>query len=160
MPTRWWINQINTTSLEPMVAFYKELGFVEDEGGRPDPSVEAPAANPAFFEALAFDPEARTGAVVLRLPGDRVRLALYEWTKAGIRWDEEPAFNDRGLVRVGLEVDDLDGELERLHERGVPVTWVGEVPHLQWGPIRFALLEDPDGNIVEFAQGTFTKERT
>jgi lactoylglutathione lyase len=63
--------------------------------------------------------------------------------------ERAPPREANGLNHVCLEVDDLDGILDQLAERGVPLTQarkVGADGNLQ------AWIEDPDGNRIELMQ--------
>ena len=52
-----------------------------------------------------------------------------------------------GNVTIGFEVDDVDGEYERLKEHAVPI--VKPPASYPWGT-RSVWFRDPDGNIVNF----------
>lgn len=155
---RWWLNHMNTEQFEPIVEFYKQLGFVEDSGSEHKPGAPVIAPKVSISEGLGFDistrieGDDRASRVMLRLPGDIVRLEIFGW-QPGTMPDHGPrSFNAKGLVRVGLLVDDLEKELEAVRARGIPVIWENVVTWLNWQEIKMAFIEDPDGNLIEFIE--------
>ena len=149
MARRFWLNQINTTNLDAMVAFYtKVLGFVEDDGLNPRPGASPPETTVMDSLGLEF-PEKM---IMLRLPGDVFRLEMLQWPKE--RFIERPRdMNAGGLVRVGLLSDDIESDLARVRAHGVEIIFDGEMNNLNWGSVRYGFFRDPDGNLVEYFQG-------
>jgi catechol-2,3-dioxygenase len=86
---------------------------------------------------------------VLKREDDRVWLAVGEQCRLGLWLPGEKEFGDEGGRHVhfafGAEPGALDGLVERLTERGLPVR--GPVEHP--GGDRSIYLEDPEGNVVE-----------
>jgi catechol 2,3-dioxygenase-like lactoylglutathione lyase family enzyme len=93
------------------------------------------------------------------------RAALIYWgdSKRGpyidlVQWvgesniDSRPPLTaqDRGLVRVALQVDDVDAVAQELRSKGI--TLLGDVHEAPVGPwkLRLVLCEDPDGTLIEF----------
>lgn len=65
---------------------------------------------------------------------------------------------DRGLVRVALQVDDVDEVAKELKAKGItPLGDVDEAPVGPWN-LRLVLCEDPDGTLIEFV--TFPRGET
>jgi len=75
MLKRYWINQLNTTDLDRLLAFYKEtLGFVEEVRFRPNPGTQYPQSG--MGDLLGTGAPERM--IMLRIPGDVVRLLIFE----------------------------------------------------------------------------------
>ena len=89
------------------------------------------------------------GATVIDREGDRVWVAVGERTRLGLWTPGEKEFGDEGGRHVhfafGAEPGSLDGLVERMGTRGMPVK--GPVEHP--GGDRSIYLEDPEGNVVE-----------
>ena len=54
----------------------------------------------------------------------------------------------KGVLRIGFQVASVDGIIQRLRQRHVPI--LAEPKESAWG--RRAVVEDPDGNRVELTQ--------
>ncbi len=107
-----------------------------------------------FYEALGFERRGRLqfeGAynVYLGLPGDADTLELT--VNEG---REEPYDLGDGYGHVALSVEDLDGLLARLAERGIEPE---EPPYHPGGrsEFRICFVEDPDGYRIELIDGDF-----
>jgi lactoylglutathione lyase len=107
-----------------------------------------------FYEALGFEPRGRLqfdGAynVYLGLPGDGDTLELT--VNEG---REEPYDLGDGYGHVALEVEDLDGLLERLAGQGIEPE---KPPYAPGGreEFRICFVADPDGYRVELIDGEF-----
>jgi catechol 2,3-dioxygenase-like lactoylglutathione lyase family enzyme len=159
VPKRWWLNQINTEQPEHLIAFYKDLGFVEDPGFdlRPGAAVPDHFTPTSMPEAMGYDAadrmEGTTSRAMLRLPGDIARVEVLGWREGTLLGQGPRRFNMKGLVRIGLLVDDIDRELDLLRARGIEPVWTGDITWLNFGLIRAAFFEDPDGNLIEYVQG-------
>ena len=96
----------------------------------------------------SFEPT-RGKAVTLRSPGSSQLLEL-NWYEEGSRFGTTYV-NGEDLDHLGFEVDDLQGAVERLEEKGVEVVvrpgTIGAV--LGW---REAFVKDPDGIWIELVQ--------
>lgn len=149
MARRFWLTQVNTGNLDPMVAFYKDvLGFIEDDGLDARPGLPPPPTT--VMDALGLEFPDRM--IMLRLPGDVFRLEMLQWPKE--RFIDRPRdMNAGGLVRVGLLSDDIEGDLARVRSHGVEIIFDGEMNNLNWGSVRYCFFRDPDGNLVEYFQG-------
>lgn len=87
-------------------------------------------------------------------------LDLVQWIGGPSEGRPPLQAQDRGLVRVALQVDDVDvvaAELERL---GVPL--LGPVHEAPVGPwlLRLVLCTDPDGTLIELVSFTHGEKRT
>lgn len=68
---------------------------------------------------------------------EQPEAGAYPWTRAGLQY-------------WSLHIRDLDALVARLHERGVePIAGVIDTGI----GIRYAMVHDPDGNVVEFIEG-------
>jgi catechol 2,3-dioxygenase-like lactoylglutathione lyase family enzyme len=85
-------------------------------------------------------------------------IDLVEWV--GGTGDSRPPLTaqDRGLVRVALEVEDVDQAAEELAARGIEL--LGPVDEAPVGPwtLRLVLCRDPDGTLIELV--TFPRGQT
>ena len=107
-----------------------------------------------FYEALGFERRGRlqfAGAynVYLGLPGDGETLELT--VNEG---HEEPYDLGGGYGHIALSVEDLDGLLARLAERGIEPE---KPPYHPGGrtELRICFVQDPDGYRVELIDGEF-----
>jgi lactoylglutathione lyase len=104
-----------------------------------------------FYEALGFEEMRRMPIgddatnVFMGLPGDGARLELTH-----NHGRSEPYDVGSGYGHVAVAVDDLDGTLERLAERGIdperPPYTVSEGGH------RLCFVRDPDGYRIELIE--------
>jgi catechol-2,3-dioxygenase len=89
------------------------------------------------------------GLRVLKREDDRVWLAVGDRARLGLWLPGEKEFGDEGGAHVHFAFSarpgGLDGLVEHLEERGVPVRGPEEHP----GGDRSIYLEDPEGNVVE-----------
>ena len=105
------------------------------------PVADQDRAREFYVDVLGFelveDTEMGPGMrwVQVRPPGASTSITLVTW------FESMPAGQTRGTV---LETDDLEGDVARLLELGVPVDGDGAVQDAPWG--RFVTLADPDGN--------------
>lgn len=111
------------------------------------------SGTPAYRAALVYWGDDRRGPY----------LDLLQWVGAHDDQAREPLrAQDRGLVRVALQVDDVDAVAGELRARGVPL--LGPVHEAPVGPwvLRLVLCQDPDGTLVElvsFSQGELRTDR-
>lgn len=82
-----------------------------------------------------------------------VILAFPESKGSGVilMWNTErktPYQRGDGYSRFVMMVSDLDGALEQVTRHGAPVV----TPATQVGSMRFAMVEDPDGYVIELLQ--------
>ena len=105
------------------------------------PVADQDRAREFYVDVLGFELVADTEMgpgmrwVQVRPPGASTSITLVTW------FESMPAGQTRGTV---LETDDLEGDVARLLELGVPVDGDGAVQDAPWG--RFVTLADPDGN--------------
>ena len=57
-----------------------------------------------------------------------------------------------GVVRICMQVDDLDAELAAIRKRGIQVVTGPTTLHIKWDTTRFAFFKDPDENFIEFIE--------
>jgi lactoylglutathione lyase len=107
-----------------------------------------------FYEALGFERRGRLQFdsaynVYLGLPGDGDTLELT--VNAG---RDEPYDLGDGYGHVALEVEDLDGLLQRLAEQGIEPE---KAPYAPGGreEYRICFVADPDGYRIELIDGEF-----
>ncbi len=132
-------------SIERSLAFYRDgLGF--------EVTVDRPFdANPLIMK-LGNAIGAQTRFMVLKVPGSDMGVELIEYKDID-RKVQRPRFYDPGAANLALQVRDLDTLLARLQKLGGKVISAGGKP-ATIGTGRYVFLQDPDGFVVELAQGT------
>lgn len=143
---------VNCTSLERSLAFYRRLGFrVMHVFGDGVASID-PDADPLAGRHEAGG--AHTRGVVLTL-GDHphcfTKLELLEHVVPRTLPDRPHGPHEVGIRRIALRCKDIDGEVARLREAGV----VFETEVLgtdSVGDARYVFLRDPDGAILELIE--------
>jgi catechol 2,3-dioxygenase-like lactoylglutathione lyase family enzyme len=108
----------------------------------------------AFYTGLLGLPEEGTnpvpgGGTMHRLRVGASMLKLVKVDRAVATGTKGDQFDATGIRYLTITVDDFDGLLERCAAAGHP-TVLGP---LEMGPVRIAIVEDPEGNRVEFIGG-------
>ena len=132
---------ITVADLDTVAGFFVGLGF-ETEGRT--------ILEGEFLDTVIGMPDSRTELVMLRPPDGGTGLELASF----VRPNHEPGsshamHNELGLRSVAFEVDDLQGNLERLAEDGYHL--VGGVGQYE-GMWQMASVRGPEGIIVSLAQ--------
>lgn len=83
-------------------------------------------------------------------------IDLLEWVEEdGVNTMPEPrpplGPQDLGLVRIALEVDNVDEWLAKLKSQGVPATTPQDIMVGPW-PVKIVLIQDPDGTLIELVE--------
>ena len=121
--------ELLTAAPERAIAFYTDvLGFRIRERGR-----------------VPETPNGPLNLVYLELGGTTVEVMCYPEATSIRPRDVEPRL---GWQCLALEVDDMDGALRELREKGVEATW-GPVKRADYAR---AEIRDPDGNPIELRQ--------
>lgn len=121
--------ELLTATPERTIAFYiGVLGFRERERGR-----------------IPGTPSGPLDLVYLELGGTTVEVMCYPEAKS---IPPRSAEQRLGLQCLALEVDDMDGALTALKEKGVEAAW-GPVKRSEYAR---AEIRDPDGNPIELRQ--------
>lgn len=121
--------ELLTAAPERAIAFYTDvLGFRIRERGR-----------------VPETPNGPLNLVYLELGGTTVEVMCYPEATSIRPRDVEPRL---GWQCLALEVDDMDGALRQLNEKGVEATW-GPVKRADYAR---AEIRDPDGNPIELRQ--------
>ena len=114
----------HVSNIDRALAFYVDvLGLVEQ--------MRIPLPNGEHEVVLGF-PDSRGGGLILM-------------------WDpkrEAPYKKGEGYSRLVLMVSDVDAAVDHVAERGTPVV----SKPVDAGPMRYALVSDPDGYIIEILQ--------
>jgi lactoylglutathione lyase len=104
----------------------------------------------AFYEALGFEERGRLPIrdeainVFMGLPGDESRLELTH------NFGVESYDMGTGYNHIAVSVDDLDGTLERLEEKGIEPE---KPPYtVREGGNRLCFVRDPDGYRIELIE--------
>jgi len=121
--------ELLTATPERTIAFYTDvLGFRERERGR-----------------IPETPSGPLDLVYLELGGTTVEVMCYPKAKAIPSRDAEQRL---GWQCLALEVEDMDGALNMLKEKGVEAAW-GPVKRPDYAR---AEIRDPEGNPIELRQ--------
>ena len=132
--------------LQKTLAFYALMGFTVPEGttARPQPF----SFNPRLHSMMGTN-GASERHVNARIPGG-FTLEPIEFAHIDMR-PARPRVQDPGAITLVVYVRDLDAQLARASQAGVPVLTPGRTPVAIAGG-RAVLLEDPDGRPVELRQ--------
>jgi catechol 2,3-dioxygenase-like lactoylglutathione lyase family enzyme len=132
-------------SLDRSLAFYRDVLGLEVTTTQPF------SPNPAIM-ALGNTPGAQSRMAMLRVPGSGIGVELIEYKDIDRR-PLHPRFQDPGAANLALQVRDLGAFLPRLEKFGATVLTAGGTPAVI-GTGRYLFVQDPDGFVVELAQGT------
>jgi catechol 2,3-dioxygenase-like lactoylglutathione lyase family enzyme len=132
---------VSVTSLERSLAFYQGLlGF------QPVMDFSWPEGTENMNRTHQLNQTA--GRVVLLKCGNAM-LELFEYTTPAPRpRDDTRRMVDHGLIHFCLDVQDLDGEYERLTKAGVEF----HCSPVDYGTVKLTYGRDPDGNVIEFQE--------
>jgi catechol 2,3-dioxygenase-like lactoylglutathione lyase family enzyme len=132
---------ITVADLDTVTGFFVGLGF-ETEGRT--------ILEGEFLDTVIGIPDSRTELVMLRPPDGGTALELASFVRPAHEPGSPDAMaNELGLRSVAFEVDDLQGNLERLAADGYhPIGGVGQYE----GVWQMASVRGPEGIIVSLAQ--------
>jgi len=131
--------------------FDRSLEFYRDVLGL-EVTVSQPfSPNPAIM-ALGNTPGAQSRFTALRVPGSGIGVELIEYKDIDRR-PQSPRFHDPGAANLALQVRDLSAILPRLRKFGARIITDGGTP-AAIGNGLYLFVQDPDGFVVELAQGT------
>jgi len=133
------------SNLDRSLEFYRDVLGLEVTVSQPF------SPNPAIM-ALGNTPGAQSRFTALRVPGSGIGVELIEY-KDIERRVQNPRFHDPGAANLALQVRDLGAILPRLQKFGAKVITEGGTP-TAIGNGMYLFVQDPDGFIVELAQGT------
>ncbi len=136
---------VNVSDLDRSCAFYQMLGFVTETSVIDHGGVAGIAA------ALGVNPDYAFRRLHMRHPSDGTALELTQWSNP---FSDQPPFpapiNHLGIHRIAYATNDLEGDIEKLKDRGV--TFVSERAPCCEGPDSphgIVVFEDPDGVFFE-----------
>jgi catechol 2,3-dioxygenase-like lactoylglutathione lyase family enzyme len=133
---------LSPRDLDRLVAFYRDAFGFEVEFDFP-----WDASNEAFRRTHAV--EETTGRVVMLARGDH-RIEIFQYEKPVPRPDVPGRRNaDLGISHLCFQVEDLDGEVERLRAAGMVFQ---SPPVAQTPDISNCYGRDPDGNLIELIE--------
>jgi catechol 2,3-dioxygenase-like lactoylglutathione lyase family enzyme len=133
------------SSLDRSLEFYRDVLGLEVTASQPF------SPNPAIM-TLGNTPGAQSRFTALRVPGSGIGVELIEY-KGIERKAQNPRFQDPGAANLALQVRDLGAILPRLQKFGAKVITDGGKP-AAIGNGMYLFVQDPDGFVVELAQGT------
>ena len=82
--------------------------------------------------------------VVLGFPGSKSAGLILMWREGR----QEPYPRGEGYSRFIIRVSNVDGAVAELGQRGVKI----QKPPTDAGPLRYAMIEDPEGYVIELLQ--------
>ena len=132
-------------NLDRSLEFYRDVLGLEVTVSQPF------SPNPAIM-ALGNTPGAQSRFTALRVPGSGIGVELIEYKDIDRR-PQSPRFYDPGAANLALQVRDLGVLLPRLQKFGATVITEGRRP-AAIGNGLYLFVQDPDGFVVELAQGT------
>jgi len=133
---------INTSNLERLVAFYRDVVGFELLGGI------GGWENDPRFDAITGLKGSAARAAIMR--SANIYLELFEYRRPAARNADALLPSDRGYTHICLDVDDARAEHQRLSRNGM--TFHGEPVELGGGAIITIYGRDPDGNVLELQQ--------
>ena len=136
---------LEVADMERALAFYRDALGLEVTTSVPF------SPNPAIM-ALGNTPGAQSRMAAMRVPGSQLGVELIEY-KDIARTVQRPRFHDPGAANLQLRVRDLKALLPGLQKAGATVITEGGTP-TTIGAGMYLFVQDPDGFIVELAQGT------
>jgi catechol 2,3-dioxygenase-like lactoylglutathione lyase family enzyme len=136
---------LNVSDFKRSKAFYEKLGFkhLMDVNKTADGDVAA---------AVGAETYVVRGALMTHKDGSVIDLLEWQTPR-----DTRPPYDNLfrpGLARLALRTTDLDADVERLKEDGVPFISErpGAVSDGLGGTTRFICFKDPDGTIIELVE--------
>ncbi|PRB69231.1 VOC family protein [Arthrobacter sp. MYb213] len=132
---------ITVQNLEKATEFFVGLGL-EVEGST---FVEGD-----FINTVTALPNARSEIVMLRIPGGDTAIELSSFVRpAHLNGSPQNMANELGIRSLSFEIDDLQGQVERLKSQGYAL--VGGVGEYE-GSWKMAYIRGPEGILVALAQ--------
>jgi len=142
---------IIVSDLERSIDFYHGiLGL--DFANEPSPVFDDPELGPKVGV-----PGAALRQVTLKAGDDQVELLEYSAPPSPV--DEPVPQNALGAHHVGFRVDDIDGKVRELQEKGVE--FLGDVTAVDEGVLagwRWVYFRDPDGITLELVEVAYTRD--
>lgn len=138
---------INCSDFDRSKTFYELLGFQE--------LWRVPETNTAEVAAAVGMPPYRVKGALLLLQNAPAPLVidLLQWLEPH---DPAPPYAHlyhRGIARIALSTDDLDGDMARLAAAGVDfLSAPAQMPPDSGMDARFVCLRDPDGTVLELVE--------
>lgn len=151
--------ELNTENFREVSAFYGGFGFEHNplnnlrEGWArlPDDDPEDPYVK-AFGRSIVGH---LAGLNFARLPTDhsQMHLEIMGWKPGNLIDPVRPqTFHQRGIMRMCFKTTDVDGALDDIRRRGLPVLQERQRCGLGWGDTEWLFFHDPDGNIATFEE--------
>jgi catechol 2,3-dioxygenase-like lactoylglutathione lyase family enzyme len=137
---------LNVTSLEKSMVLYRDVLGME---------VTAPAGEPRANSGLVSEPGAKLRTTQLKVPGGTFEVELVEWTGTPLK-PQKARVQDPGAVMLAVQVRDIDAKLAAAKTAGFRVLTKGSelfVSDDRFGRNRSAMVQDPDGFIVQLEEG-------
>ena len=149
---RWGHINLNVSSLERSIAFYRKFGFEIFIPAIPYLGVTTEDGHNVLSEGstTALDvPSGTAGrACIMQLGDSFPKLDLTEFK--GLKQADPLTNNDLGFVRICLGTEDLAKDVERLSADGVGFLSSPQSGHA--GLADIAVCRDPDGALIELIQ--------
>ena len=135
--------------METSLEFYRDVLGLEVTANIPF------SGNPSIMK-LGGTAGAQSRFAALRVPGSEVGIELIEYKDID-RKPQHPHFADPGAAKIAIRVRDINIVLAKLLKFGATILTAGGKPAaINNAAILF--VQDPDGFVVELAQGTRTME--
>lgn len=148
----WGHININVGDLDQSIAFYQKLGFEIFIPAIPYLALDqAPDQKPLPDDAataLGIRHGTKGRACIMQLGDGFPKLDLTEL--GGLDQSAPLTNSDRGLVRICLVSEDLQGDVARLKAAGVEFLSEPKAGHAELADI--AVCKDPDGTLIELLQ--------
>jgi molybdate transport system substrate-binding protein len=133
-------------SMEKSLAFYRDVLGLEV-------TINNPFSGAPAIMALGNTPGAQSRYAALKVPGSEVGIELIEY-KDIERRPRHPKFVDPGAANMALRVRDINSVYAKLQKFGATILTKSGKPTTINGGGSYLFVQDPDGFVVELAQGT------
>lgn len=151
--------ELNTSNFRSVSDFYAGFGFEHNrlnnvrKGWTGDPDAEP--VDP-FVKAFGRTMQGHWEDLsFFRLPSDhsQMHLEIMGWRPGSLVDPVRPqTYHQHGIMRMCFKTTDVEGALDDIRRRGLPVLQERQRCAIAWGDSEWLFFHDPDGNIATFEE--------